>query len=193
MEIMSELKFRTVEAKDIEQLHDIYAYYVKNTAITFEYSVPTLAEFTTRVADISANYPYLVALIDDEIVGFAYAAPFNHREAYKWSVEMTIYLSHKKRGAGIGKALYRKLEEALKAQGIQNLNACISVPVDADEEHVSYASMHFHEREGYQLVGRFHKCAYKFETWYDMIWMEKAIGDHPVPAPELIMKKGLDF
>lgn len=94
-------------------------------------------------------------------------------------------MDHASRGGGIGKKLYQALEKKLKSQGIQNINACISVPATNEKAHVDYASMHFHEHLGYRLVGRFHSCGYKFDTWYDMVWMEKFIGTHPVPAPPL--------
>lgn len=182
---MSEVVIRPVQKADAEALRQIYAYYVEKTAITFEYKVPTLAEFTERIEKTTAMYPYLVAVKADVVVGFAYAASFNHREAYKWAVEVTVYLDHASRGGGIGKKLYQALEKALERQGIQNINACISVPATEEQEHVDYASMHFHEHLGYRLVGRFHRCGYKFDTWYDMVWMEKFIGTHPVPAPPL--------
>lgn len=182
---MSEFEIRTAQVSDANALLAIYAYYIKKTAITFEYEVPTLENFKQRIATILQTYPFLVATKADEVIGFAYAGPFNHREAYKWSVEVTIYLDPMKRGLGAGKRLYQVLEAKLKAQGIQNINACISVPTKADE-HLNYDSMYFHEHLGYRLVGRFHACGYKFETWYDMIWMEKFIGEHRVPAPKFI-------
>ncbi len=182
---MSEVLIRPVQKADIATLRQIYAYYVEKTAITFEYKVPTLPEFTERIEQITAMYPYLVAVKDNVVVGFAYAASFNHREAYKWAVEVTVYLDHASRGGGIGKKLYQALEKKLKSQGIQNINACISVPATNEQAYVDYASMHFHEHLGYRLVGRFHSCGYKFDTWYDMVWMEKFIGTHPVPAPPL--------
>lgn len=182
---MNELEIRTTKPSDASTLLAIYAYYVKETAITFEYAVPTLSDFRQRIETTLETYPFLVALKAGEIVGFAYAGPFNHREAYKWSVEVTIYLDPNKRRLGAGKKLYQALEAKLKAQGIQNINACISVP-NKEDEHLNYDSMHFHEHLGYRLVGRFHACGYKFETWYDMIWMEKFIGEHSVPAPKFI-------
>ena len=185
---MSEIKIMPVDITDAAQLLDIYAYYIQNTAITFEYEIPSLTEYQKRIEEISQTYPYLVAKKDGKVVGFAYAAPFNHRAAYKWSVEVTIYLDPTSRGNGIGKKLYYRLEHCLSAMGFQNLNACISVPKKDADSYVDYGSMHFHEHLGYKLVGRFHSCGYKFDTWYDMIWMEKLIGDHPVPAPLLLDK-----
>ena len=82
-----------------------------------------------------------------------------------------------KRHAGIGAKLYERLEEALKVQGILNLNACIAY-TNTFDPHLTNDSVMFHERLGYQMVAHFHKCGYKFQHWYDMVWMEKLIGEH---------------
>lgn len=81
------------------------------------------------------------------------------------------------RGMGIGTALYSKLENTLKEMGILNMNACIA-SCSVEDEHLTKASERFHEREGYVKVAEFHQCGYKFNRWYDMIWMEKMIGEH---------------
>lgn len=168
---------RPVCNEDVEKILDIYAPYVTETAISFEYEVPTLEEFTKRIEKISEKYPYLVVEIDDKIVGYAYASTFKERAAYNWSVETSIYLAKDVKGNGIGRMLYEALEEALKKRNILNANACITYADEEDEYH-NNGSMYFHEKIGYKLVGRFHKCGYKFGKWYDMIWMEKMLGEH---------------
>ena len=82
----------------------------------------------------------------------------------------------------MGRALYEALERALKAQGILNMNACIASAA-AEDEYLTDASHRFHEHMGFHVVGRFHSCGYKFGRWYDMIWMEKHIGEHDTPQP----------
>ena len=168
---------RKVNIEDAEEILEIYAPYVTETAITFEYEVPSKAEFRDRIEKITKKYPYLVAVINEKIVGYAYASTFKDRAAYDWCVETSIYLKKDFHGNGIGKRLYEALEAALKKQNILNVNACITY-VEAADEYVSNASMHFHKKMGYQLVGRFHQCGYKFGKWYDMIWMEKMLGEH---------------
>ena len=81
---------------------------------------------------------------------------------------------------GLGRKLYEALEEELKARGILNLYACIGVPAKnaEDDEYLDHNSEQFHAHMGYTTVGRFHLCGYKFGRWYDMIWMEKMIGEH---------------
>ena len=87
------------------------------------------------------------------------------------------------RGLGVGKALYQELEKKLRNMGILNMNACIAVEPEEDT-HLTNASSFFHEKMGFKLVGTFHNCGYKFNTWYNMVWMEKIIGEHKaIQAP----------
>ena len=168
---------REAEAGDVPRLLEIYAYYVENTAITFDYDVPSQEEFRGRIERIKARYPYLVIEKDGVIKGYAYAGVFKDRAAYDRSCEMTIYLEHGAAGEGLGRKLYEALEEALREQGILNLYACIGYP-DVPDEYLDYNSAQFHEHMGYTKVGTFHRCGYKFGRWYSMIWMEKMIGEH---------------
>ena len=171
------IELRDASMADAERLLDIYDYYVKNTAITFEYKTPTLDEFRSRMARITKRYPYLIILRDGQIQGYAYAGPFVGRAAYDWSCEMTIYLDHRARKQGLGRQLYTAMEQALKKMGILNLYACIGYPKTPDA-YLTTNSANFHAHLGYVEVGRFHQCGYKFGRWYDMIWMEKIIGAH---------------
>ncbi len=99
---------------------------------------------------------------------YAYAGPFIGRAAYDWSVEMSIYLRMDEHRHGLGKMLYQKMEDVLRAQGILNLNACIAVPKADGDAYLTDNSMKFHEHMGYQMVGRFHDSGYKFGRWYDI-------------------------
>lgn len=95
-----------VTKKDAGRLLEIYAPYVEKTAISFEYEVPTVEEFCTRIHDISTQYPYLKAVMDGKIVGYAYANTFKERKAYDWSVETTVYVDEQYKKMGIGKAFF---------------------------------------------------------------------------------------
>ena len=177
------ITLRTAALPDAERLLEIYRPYVEETAITFEYDVPTIDEFRGRMTRVLEKYPYLVAERDGTIVGYAYAGPFVGRAAYDWSVETTIYLDRAVRRQGIGGRLYAALETALAAMGILNLNACIGYP-EVEDEHLTRNSVEFHAHLGYEWVGQFHNCGYKFGRWYHMVWMEKMLGGHPVqPDP----------
>ena len=100
---------RIVREDDAEQLRDLYAYYVENTAITFEYEVPSVEEFRKRICHTLERYPYLVSVRDGVINGYAYAGIFHERSAYDWAVETSIYIEKDARKLGIGKELYTVL------------------------------------------------------------------------------------
>ena len=183
-------KIRSACIKDAPALLNIYSWYVKNTAITFEWDVPSVQEFEDRIKATLEKYPYIVAEICDEeikdtgkssgsgiIVGYAYASRFKERKAYDWCAETSIYVHKDYRRKKIGEKLLAELEQMLQKQGILNVNACITNPVVPDE-HLTDASRRFHQKMGYSFVGEFHKCGYKFNRWYNMIWMEKFIGNH---------------
>ena len=171
------MEIRKVTVDDAKELLDIYAPYVEQTAITFEYDVPSVGEFVERIKKISSKYPYIAAVEEGKIVGYAYASAFKERAAYQWSVETSIYVDMQKRQNGVGRLLYEALEQRLREQGILNSNACISY-TDVEDEHLTNDSVHFHEKLGYELVAHFHKCGKKFGKWYDMVWMEKMLGEH---------------
>ena len=174
---------RPATVSDAATLLSIYAYYVEHTAVTFEYDVPMEAEFARRIAAISEKYPYLVLEDGGEAVGYAYAGVFKDRAAYDWAVETTVYVRRDAHGRGCGRALYEALENELRARHFLNAYACIAW-TDPEDEYLTQASPRFHERMGYRLCGTFRQCGYKFGRWYDMIWMEKLLGDHPArPLP----------
>ena len=171
------ITIRDAKIEEAKRILEIYDYYVKNTAITFEYETPTLEEFQKRMEKIMRRYPYLVIEREGLIEGYAYAGPFVGRAAYDWSCETTIYIDHKAKKCGLGRKLYEALENALKDMGIVNLYACIGYP-EKEDEYLTTNSADFHEHLGYVKVGEFHNCGYKFDRWYHMIWMEKIIGNH---------------
>lgn len=168
------LEIRDASTEDAKELLTIYAPYVTDTAVSYEYDVPSLEEFTTRIRDIRSKYPYIVAVVDGRIAGYAYANTFKSRKAYDCSVETTIYINRNYHGQGIGRRLYTVLEERLKAQGITNMYACIAY-AEQEDEYLTYASIRFHEKIGFSLCGTFHRCAEKFGRPYDMVWMEKFV------------------
>jgi len=179
------MRIEKVQISDAEKLLEIYAPYVINTAISFEHKVPSAEEFKERIKTISSKYPYIKAMDEDGVIlGYAYAGAFKTREAYNWAVETTVYVDKNRKGEGIGRALYESLEKTLSSMGILNVNACIAY-AEKEDEHLTNDSFHFHEHMGYTLVGTFHKCGYKFNTWYNMIWMEKMLGEHIEKQPEV--------
>lgn len=181
----SEITLRIAKPQDAAAILSIYEYYVKNTSITFEWVVPSLDEFTARITNTLKKYPYVVAEQNEKIIGYAYASPFKSRAAYDWAIETSIYVHKDFCRNGIGKMLLLKLEELLASQNILNVNACIAYP-EIEDEYLTKNSVRFHEKMGYRLVGEFHKCGYKFDRWYNMVWMEKMIGNHISNQPKVI-------
>ena len=174
---MEQINIRPATPDDAAALLAIYAPYVAETAISFEYEVPSEEEFRQRIIGFSKEYPYLVAEEDGRIVGYAYAHIFHGRAAYQWSVETSIYVDCHEKRKGIGKVLHEALEEALKAQGILNMEAAIAY-IEEEDEYLTHDSIRFHEWLGYKKVAHFHQCGRKFGRWYDVVWMEKIIGEH---------------
>ena len=181
---MTGYTIRAATLDDAPVLRDIYAYYVENTAVTFEYEPPTVDEFRARIAATLPKYPYLCVISGGEIVGFAFAHAFRERPAYDYSVETTIYIRHDLRKSGLGWAVYTALEDALRDMGVTNMYACIGVADEADD-YLTDASPRFHERMGYKTIGMFRDCGYKFGHWYSMIWMEKIINPYTPCPPAL--------
>ena len=174
----TQILLSTARPSDAARLVEIYAPYVTDTAITFEYEVPSVEEFRSRIEKTLEKYPYIVAEQNGRILGYTYASAFARRAAYNWSVELSIYLDMEIRRQGIGGRLYQAMEEILKEMHILNMNACISWP-KAEDEYLTKNSVQFHEHMGFRLAGESHDSGYKFGRWYNVVWMEKMIGDHP--------------
>ena len=178
-----DIQIRVARESDAAALRDIYAPYVERTAVSFEYEAPDVAAFLERIRRVQERYPYLVAESDGALLGYAYAGSFHTREAYSWSAEASIYLRMDCRRMGIGSALYRALESALRAMGVRRLYASIAVPDDPDE-HLTLDSVRFHTAMGFRTVGEFHHCGWKFNRWYSTVWMEKVLAsDTSAPSP----------
>ena len=165
------LKIRPVTLKDAPELVRIYAPYVDDTAITFEYNVPTTEEFERRIEKTLKHFPYLVAEENGQVLAYAYASTYYDRSAYDWAVEVSVYVDQDYLGQGLGSHLYEALEAELEARGFLCFLACISLP--------NPASIALHEKRGYVKVAHFPKIGYKFDQWHDIIWMQKTL-DGPV-------------
>ncbi|HEM6341183.1 TPA: N-acetyltransferase [Streptococcus suis] len=161
------IKIQSAQIEDAADLVAIYAPYVENTAITFETVVPTVADFASRIEKTLKQFPYLVAVEEGQILGYAYASTYYARAAYDWTVELSVYVSREVRGKGIGSLLYAALEEELTARGFKNFLACIALP--------NPASIALHEKRGYEQVAHFKKVGYKFGTWHDIVWLQKSL------------------
>ena len=154
---------RIANFADARAIAAIYAHYVHKTAITFVAEAPTTADFVSRISD--PRYPFLVAVVNDRVVGFAYASMFRTKAAYRWDVELSIYLTPGIEGQGIGSELMEKLLAAVEKQGYLNAYSCITMPNDR--------SVNLHKKFGFEELGCFPNSGYKMGAWHDVIWMGK--------------------
>ena len=168
---------RVATEADVSAILAIYAPYVTDTTITFEYDVPTQAEFLNRFRTITREFPWLVWEEKGEILGYAYACRPFERAAYGWCAEPSIYLTPAAQGRGIGRKLYLALEELLKLMGCRVLLALITGE--------NMASVAFHKKLGYAVAGEIHRCGWKFDRWLNVFWMEKHLifVDNPTEKP----------
>ena len=169
---------RFARAEDAQALLDIYAQYI-HTPITFEYELPSAAEFARRISSTLADgYPYLVCQDGDEVLGYAYAHRLGERAAYQWNAELSIYLSSRAAGRGLGTALYLTLMDLLRLQGVKTVCGIVTRPNPASEG--------LHRALGFRLTGVREKAGYKNGTWHDVMWLEKPLGTYdPQPSPVL--------
>ena len=172
---------RRAAESDAPALLDIYAPYIRDTAITFEYDVPTAEEFVARIADILKTHPYLVCEQDGKPVGYAYAHRIRERAAYDWAAELSIYLAPEAQGQGVGTALYRCLVDLLAMQNLRILYGCVTLP--------NGKSQKLHEKLGFSLVGVWHGSGWKRNGWHDVGWFEKRIGACCMPQPVVPFEK----
>lgn len=173
-----EVSIRLARPADGEALSRIYAPYVRDTAVSFELEPPDAAEFTARIETIGARYPYLVSVDGGVPVGYAYASRHRERAAYRYDVDVSIYVAPPYHGKGVAQALYERLFALLAALGYRNAYAAYTEPNEP--------SRRFHEKMGFVPVGTFHRTGYKFGKWHDVTWAERTVGD-PADAPGEIL------
>ena len=159
---------------DVVPMLDIYAPYVRETTITFEYEVPTANAFRERFAAVTRKLPWLCWEEQGQILGYAYASLPFERAAYAWCAEPSIYLRTDARGRGIGKRLYEALEAILSQMGYQ-----VSFAIITGENEASLA---FHRAMGYEKCSELVKCGLKFGRWLDVYWLEKRLKPVEIPS-----------
>jgi phosphinothricin acetyltransferase len=182
---MSTVEYRVATLDDAPAIAGIYAPYVRDTAITFEIDPPPGAdEIASRVRRIGAIYPWLVATVDREIVGYAYACENRSRAAYRWSVDSAVYLRASTHRRGIGRGLYERLFALLRVQGFVNAFAGITLP--------NAASVGLHEAFGFRLIGVHQHVGWKLGAWRDVGWWQLAFATPPDDPAEPIAFADLD-
>lgn len=171
------IRFATLN--DASGILTIYAPFITSSTVSFEYEVPTVAEFAGRIQTIQQQYPYLVAETNERISGYAYASKHRDRTAYQWSVETSVYIHPDGHRQGIARQLYTTLFDLLRQQGYYSAYAGITLP--------NLKSEAFHRTMGFEPVGVYKNIGYKMGAWHDVAWFQKPIQpyqvDPAVPVP----------
>ena len=164
---MTKLLIRKASIHDAASIREIYLPYVENSTVTLEIEVPSVDELECRMQKTLKSFPYLVALEDDKIIGYAYAGKFRQRQGYSHCAEISLYLRENNRGKGLGHALLTSLENALIEQDISTLVSVI--------ESSNTGSLKFHEKNGFIQSGFLPRIGYKFDRWLDIHLLTKQI------------------
>ena len=177
------MRVRTADpATDSPRIAEIYRPAVEGSFISFEESPPTAVEMAERMRKVLARLPWLVAEDGSGlVVGYAYASPHRERPAYRWSVDISVYVDPAMHGRGIGRALYDELLEQLRGLGYLNVYAGITLP--------NAASVALHEAIGMTRIGVYERVGYKLGEWRDVAWFGMRLAEPTTdPPPEPITK-----
>ncbi len=162
---------------DAARCAEIYAPYVRDTAISFETEPPTAEEMAGRIAEAQRRHAWLVLEDDGTVTGYAYGGPFMSRPAYQWSAAVSVYLEPGRRRTGAGRALYAALFDRLAARGIRTVLAGIALPNDA--------STGLHRALGFEEVGTYRRVGWKHGRWHDVAWYQRDLGTEVGPPEPL--------
>ena len=161
------MSIRLAIPSDASEIQAIYAHYCESTVISFESEAPSVTEMAGRMARVQATLPWLVAVTDGHLDGYAYATQHRERAAYRWSVDVSVYLRTDCRGRGLGRALYTPLLQILRTQGYVRAHAGITLP--------NPASVGLHEAMGFTFVGAYPDVGYKVGAWHATGWWTLAL------------------
>lgn len=169
---------RLAKITDAPAIRAIYEPIVRDTAISFEYEVPTLEEMEARMRKVLDFRPWLVYETGGEVLGYAYGSTFRERRAYDWGVEVSIYVRPDAHGRGIGRTLYATLFDVLRAQNYCQAIAGATMPNEGSER--------LHRSMGFSEIARFPNIGYKFGRWHDVVFWSLRLRELPEVAPQLI-------
>jgi L-amino acid N-acyltransferase YncA len=154
----------------------VYAPFVTDSVISFEYEAPSEAEFSRRIARLSETHAFFVAEDSGSVIGFAYGSQHRERAAYRWATEVSVYIAASHHRRGLGRALYRAVLERLAARGFRIALAGIALPNEA--------SVALHEALGFEPLGIYRGIGWKFGRWWDVGWWQLQL-DGGGPPEEL--------
>ena len=180
---MTPARIRRVEGTDAAALQAIYAPLVSQTAISFETVAPDVAEIRRRIEAHGARYPWLVFEVDRDVVGCAYASAHRSRDAYRWSVDVSVYVDSAFHRRGVGRALYRSLFDLLRRQRFVNAYAGIALP--------NASSVGLHQSLGFEPIGIYRRVGFKFDRWHDVMWLHLQLREPVIPPGDLLTTEHL--
>ncbi len=155
---------RPATLADAEAIARIYNYYVEKTVISFEDELVPVEEMQNRMREKLPAYPWIVAEVDGQVVGYAYAGKWNIRSAYRYTVEISVYLDHERTGEGVGSKLYQVLLDELRARSVHSVIGGVALP--------NPASVALHEKFGFRKVSHYREVGWKMERWIDVGYWE---------------------
>jgi phosphinothricin acetyltransferase len=174
---------RRAAPADAEAVRRIYDPFVSQMATSFETTPPDRGEMERRILAHRDRYPWIVFEKDGEVIGYAYASTHHERQAYQWSVNVSVYVDPRAHRAGIGRALYRALFDILRRQGFVNAYGGITLP--------NPASVGLHTSLGFTPVGVYERVGFKFGAWHDVMWLHLRLNDRAAPAGDPLPIAGL--
>lgn len=170
------ISIRKVESGDAAAIRDIYAPYVADRATSFEVAVPSVEEMARRIQSYGDRYPWIVFERAGRVIGYAYASSHHERQAYQWSVNVSVYVHEEAHRTGVGRALYTALFDLLRRQGFVNAYGGITLP--------NPASVGLHQSMGFVPVGVYTNVGYKFGQWHDVTWLHLQLVAPPATAAD---------
>jgi len=174
---MTDLEIRPATAADLPAITEIYDHAVRYGTATFELTPPDLAEMTRRFEALAdGDFPYLVAALEDQVAGYAYAGAYRPRPAYRFTVENSVYLQPAVHRRGIGTQLLQRLIAESEARGYRQMIAVIGDSANA-------GSIGVHARCGFQMIGTHPDVGLKFGRWLDTVMMQRALGEGAATVP----------
>ena len=168
------ISFRFAQPGDAAGVLAIYGPYCDSTTVSFETIAPTNAQMSQRIERIMVQYPWVIGEIDGEVAGYVYASQHRERAAYRWMVDVAVYISPVHRRRNLGKALYTALFDVLRAQGYYKAFAGITLP--------NAASVRLHQSVGFKPIAVYQGVGFKLGQWLDVGWWQLVAVLRPQPA-----------
>lgn len=175
---MNSFRIAFADESDATQMLEIYAPYVIETSVTFEYEPPSPGEFARRIQAVRKFHPWIKCEDQGRVFGYGYAHYHHERKAYQWNAELSVYLRQDMTGGGLGRAIYHALIELSRLQGFYNLYGILGLPNEASER--------FHRAFGFERIAVFKNDGYKLGEWHDVVWYGRCLREGPPSNPRSV-------